>query len=105
MGITSRDIQGTEIKKWSRPSKKCTYASSEVTTAQPQPVVVVREDRLRAATSSGSSRKAGNPDFLIKCPIFVDLASLSFSYFVYEREDLSEVHRIVVKVERRRDFR
>ncbi|XP_030880240.1 RUS1 family protein C16orf58 homolog [Leptonychotes weddellii] len=31
--------------------------------------------------------------------------SLSFSYFIYEREDLSEVHRIVVKVERRRDFR
>lgn len=49
----------------------CTYAS-EVAPAQPQPVVVVREDRLGVAVSSGTSRRAGHPDFLTECPVFID---------------------------------
>lgn len=53
----------------------CTRASSEVATAWPQPVAVVREARLSVAMSWGSSKKVGNSDFLVKWPFFIDCFS------------------------------
>lgn len=66
MGITCRAIQETDPEKQGRlDGKRVVHMPvNEVAVAQPQPVVVVREDRSSVAMSSGSFRKTGNSDFL-----------------------------------------
>lgn len=68
MSITCRAIQETHPEKQGRlDGKRVVHMPvNEVAVAQPQPVVVVREDRSRSsvAMSSGSFRKTGNSDFL-----------------------------------------
>lgn len=50
-------------------------------------------------------KKAGNADFLVKCPVFIDYLPGASVASSVKGSALLEVHRIVVKVESSRDFR